>query len=87
MAQMSGYSKDHFLRMFRSATGFTPHRYLLLLRIKRAQELMKGNTSRSLIDIALACGFSSHAQLSRTFRKVIGETPSEYRRNLAYRTT
>jgi len=36
--------------------------------------------SLRLIDVALACGFSSDAHLSRVFRQVIGATPSEYRR-------
>jgi hypothetical protein len=37
--------------------------------------------SESLIDIALACGFSSHAHFSSTFRQIVGVTPSEYRRS------
>jgi AraC family transcriptional regulator len=79
LALESGYSRNHFLRMFRAATGCTPHRYLLHLRVKRAQDLMK-NKSMRLIDVALACGFSSHAHLSQVFRQMVGATPSEYRR-------
>jgi AraC family transcriptional regulator len=81
LAVESGYSTTHFLRMFRAATGYTPHRYLLLLRVARAQDLMK-NKGIHLIDIALACGFSSHAQLSRVFRQIVGVTPSGYRRTI-----
>jgi AraC family transcriptional regulator len=81
LAAESGYSRSHFLRMFEAATGLTPHRYLLQLRLERAQELMrKGSTS--LIDIAALCGFSSHAHMSRIFRQLLGVTPSQYRRNL-----
>ena len=81
LAAESGYSRSHFLRMFEAATGFTPHRYLLQLRLERAQQLMrKGSTS--LIDIAALCGFSSHAHMSRVFRQLLGVTPSQYRRNL-----
>jgi AraC family transcriptional regulator len=79
LAVESGYSRNHFLRMFRAATGDTPHQYLLHLRVKKAQIMMK-NKKTHLIDIALATGFSSHAQLSRVFRQVLGVTPSEYRR-------
>ncbi len=82
LAIESGYSRNHFLRMFRAATGDTPHRYLLHLRVKKAQEMMK-NKKIHLIDIALATGFSSHAQLSRVFRQVLGVTPSEYRRAIS----
>jgi AraC family transcriptional regulator len=81
LAAQSGYSRSHFLGMFEAATGLTPHRYLLQLRVERAQELIrKGSTS--LIDIAALCGFSSHAHMSRVFRQLLGATPSQYRRNL-----
>jgi AraC family transcriptional regulator len=81
LAKESGYSRVHFVRMFRAATGYTPHNYLLKLRVDRVRELLASPTL-SLTDIALECGFSSHSHLSRVFRQVVGATPSEYRRSL-----
>jgi AraC family transcriptional regulator len=81
LANESGYSRVHFVRMFRAATGFSPHNYLLNLRLERARELLR-NPSISLIDIALDCGFSSHSHMSRLFHKSVGVTPSAYRRGL-----
>jgi AraC family transcriptional regulator len=81
LAAETSYSRSHFLRMFRAATGYTPHRYLLHIRLKRAQELMNEKYA-SLIDIAALCGFSSHAHMTRMFRQFLGVSPSEYRRNL-----
>jgi len=81
LAKESGYSRVHFVRMFRAATGYTPHNYLLKLRLDRARELL-ASPALSLTDIALECGFSSHSHLSRVFRQVLGATPSEYRRSL-----
>ena len=81
LAKESGYSRVHFVRMFRAATGHSPHNYLIRLRLDRARELLVSPTL-SLTDIALECGFSSHSHLSRVFRKVLGATPSEYRRSL-----
>jgi AraC family transcriptional regulator len=81
LAAESGYSENHFLRMFRVATGLTPHQYLIRLRVMKAQALMRDGSSR-LVDIALACGFSSHAHFSRIFRQVLGAAPSEYRRSV-----
>jgi AraC family transcriptional regulator len=81
LANESGYSRVHFGRMFRAATGYSPHNYLLNLRLERARELLK-NHSLSLIDIALDCGFSSHSHMSRLFHKSVGVTPSAYRRSL-----
>jgi len=81
LAKESGYSRVHFLRMFRAATGYAPHSYLLKLRVDRVRELL-ANSTLSLTEIALECGFSSHSHLSRVFRQVLGATPSEYRRSL-----
>jgi AraC family transcriptional regulator len=81
LANESGYSRVHFVRMFKVTTGYSPHNYLLNLKLERARELLK-NRSMSLIDVALDCGFSSHSHMSRFFRKVVGVTPTAYRRSL-----
>src|SRR5215813_12976054 len=81
LAKESGYSRVHFLRMFRAATGYAPHSYLLKLRVDRVREML-ANSTLSLTEIALECGFSSHSHLTRVFRQVLGATPSEYRRSL-----
>ena len=81
LAAESGYSRAHFLRMFRAATGQSPHHYLLELRLAEAQALIASG-SRPLTDIAIACGFSSHAHLTTAFRSRYGVTPSAYRRDL-----
>jgi AraC family transcriptional regulator len=81
LASECGYSRTHFLQMFRKATGYTPHRYLLHLRLEAACQLMR-QKSRSLIDIAAECGFSSHGHLTRAFRQTLEVTPSRLRRSL-----
>jgi AraC family transcriptional regulator len=81
LAAESGYSRTHFYRMFKAAMGQAPHRYLLELRLKKAESLLTGR-SLSLIDIAFACGFSSHAHFSTAFRARYGMSPSEYRSSL-----
>jgi AraC family transcriptional regulator len=83
LATESGYSRVHFVRMFKAATGYSPHNYLLNLKLERVRELLK-NPSMSLIDIALDCGFSSHSHMSRLFHKFVGVTPSAYRRGLRW---
>jgi AraC family transcriptional regulator len=79
LAAETGYSRAHFLRMFREATGKTPHRYLLELRLEEARALVAGGTM-PLIAVAGLCGFSSHAHLSTAFRARFGVSPSAYRR-------
>ena len=81
LANETGYSRVHFVRMFRASTGYSPHNYLLKLKLERARELLR-NPSLSLIDIALGCGFSSHSHMSRLFHRIVGITPSAYRRSL-----
>jgi AraC family transcriptional regulator len=81
LANDSGYSRVHFVRMFKTATGYSPHNYLLNMKLERVLELLK-NPSMSLIDIALESGFSSHSHMSRLFHRVVGVTPSAYRRSL-----
>jgi AraC-like DNA-binding protein len=80
LAAETDCSRSHFLRTFRAAMGCSPHRWLTRLRMDQAKTMLRRD-SESLIDIALACGFSSHAHFSNTFRQIVGATPSEYRRN------
>ena len=87
LAAETGYGQRHFIRMFRvirmfrAATGQTPHRFLIQLRLDHAKLLLRQNRA-SLIDVAAASGFSSHAHMTQVFRSVLGVTPSEYRNGL-----
>jgi AraC family transcriptional regulator len=67
--------------MFQKSLGMAPHQYLTEVKLPRAQELLK-EQSRSLIDIALSCGFSSHSYFTRIFRAQRSITPTEMRRAL-----
>jgi AraC family transcriptional regulator len=80
LAEESGYSRAHFLRMFREATGVTPHQYVLDVRLRHAQEWLRKKNS-TLIDIADICGFSSQSHMTSVFRKRLGVTPGEFRRS------
>lgn len=80
LAGESGYSRAHFLRMFRAATGMTPHQYILELRLRKAKEYLC-RKEMSVIDIAAVCGFSSQSHMTSAFRKHLSVTPAEYRRS------
>ena len=79
LADESGYSRAHFLRMFRAATGLTPHQYILGLRLSRAQESLRNKDTR-IIDVAVSCGFSSQSHMTSVFRQRLEMTPGEFRR-------
>jgi AraC-like DNA-binding protein len=79
LAAAVGLSPAHFSRAFRQSTGEPPSRWLLNLRIERAQALM-GNPAATLADIALAVGFAAQPQFTTAFRRVTGLTPAAWRR-------
>ena len=65
--------------MFKKYTGKTLHRTLLEIRIKNSKSLLK-RTSLSVEEIVKESGFSDRTQFSTAFRKTLGMTPSEYRK-------
>ncbi|WP_020673973.1 AraC family transcriptional regulator [Amycolatopsis nigrescens] len=69
----------HFIRVFRAATGETPHRFLTRLRIEQAQRLLAGGTL-TIAQIAERCGFASPGALSSAFLSQVGVRPSVYRK-------
>jgi AraC-like DNA-binding protein len=81
LAAESGCSRSQFMRMFKAAMGVAPHRHLVELRLRHAQQLIASRNS-PLIDIAFECGFRSHAHFSTAFTRRFGMTPSLYRKSL-----
>jgi AraC family transcriptional regulator len=78
LAGSIGMSQFHFSHLFKQSIGTSPYQYLLQQRIERAKQLLK-QTDRSIVDIALECGFNSHSHLSKQFRQLMGMTPKSYR--------
>ena len=81
LAEMSGVvdlSKRHFLRAFREATGTTPHRFVLRLRIEEAKRRLI-ETDDAITEVAFAVGFGSSQQFATRFRSATGVTPSSFR--------
>jgi AraC-like DNA-binding protein len=78
LARVALVSEAHFIRTFRATFGETPHRYLQRRRVERAMALLRG-TDRSVTDVCFAVGFSSLGTFSRTFREIVGRSPSEFR--------
>jgi len=78
VAAIAQLSPAHFIRCFRATFGETPHRYLQRRRVERAMFLLR-ETGRNVTDVCYDVGFNSLGTFSRTFREVVGETPSGYR--------
>jgi AraC-like DNA-binding protein len=80
MARVAHVSPAHLIRTFRAVFGETPHRYLQRRRVERAMHLLR-TTDTAITDVCMLVGFSSLGTFSRTFRDVVGESPSAYRRH------
>jgi AraC-like DNA-binding protein len=78
VAAVAHISEAHFIRSFRATFGETPHRYLQRRRVERSMFLLR-ETDRTVTDVCLDVGFTSLGTFSRTFREIVGETPSGYR--------
>ncbi len=65
--------------LFSRHLGAAPHAYYLDLRLDAARRLLQ-QTERSLMEIAVACGFASASAFSRAFRRRYGRSPRDVRR-------
>ncbi|WP_181916997.1 helix-turn-helix domain-containing protein [Paraburkholderia sp. BL27I4N3] len=80
LANLVHTSPFHFARLFKAATGFAPHRYVVEQRITAAQRLLRADLD--IAYIAALTGFSSQAHMSYVFRRHLGESPTEVRRRI-----
>jgi AraC-like DNA-binding protein len=79
LARIALCSPAHFIRTFSAVFGETPHRYLQRRRVERATFLLR-DTDLSVTDVCMSVGFSSLGSFSRTFRDIVGDSPTAYRR-------
>lgn len=75
LAARFGLTPSALSRGFRQRFGVPPKRYLLQRRLEKADRLTAG-TNLPLTEIALECGFSSHARMTEHYRRAFGRTPS-----------
>jgi len=79
LAGLVGFSPYHFVRLFRDASGYTPYQFVTLRRIERAKHLLK-NTDMPLAEIAIATGFTHQSHFTQVFKRHLGITPLEFRK-------
>ena len=78
LAAVAFLSRAHFLRAFHRSTGYTPHQFVMELRLCRAAELLT-ETDLLVESIAATCGWRSRSQFIAAFRARHGTSPSRYR--------
>ena len=79
MADVLGLTPCLFARQFRSSFGRPPYAYVTAQRMARAKRLL-ARTEAPIKAVALDCGFSDQAHLTRMFRAATGKTPAVFRR-------
>jgi AraC family transcriptional regulator len=79
LSRLVGLSASHFCRAFKCSFGVSPRDYVVRRRIEVAQALML-TTSEPLSAIAVSCGMCDQQHFTRSFRRIVGETPSSWRR-------
>jgi AraC family transcriptional regulator len=73
-----GVSVRHFCRAFRASKGLSPHQYVIRRRVERARSLIEAG-DLTYPEAAEMAGFADHSQMTKTFRRVLGVTPSHFR--------
>lgn len=78
IASVINISPTYFASLFKSATGTSPHQYVIQQRVERAK-LLLSKPNLAIADIALQVGFSSQSHLTQQFKRFTGVTPRQVR--------
>ena len=76
LAEATGMSRYHLIRVFRDTTGLTPHAYITQIRLEQAQQLLSSGSP--IRDVATTCGFVDQSHFTHRFKQLYGFTPGEY---------
>ncbi len=74
-------SRDRFVHLFKDITGCSPYRYMMNIRIEKAQRLLRFSCA-PISEIAITLGFDDPLYFSRIFKKHVGVSPAEYRNKI-----
>lgn len=81
LADNIGIASHHLSQVLNDHHGLSFNDYLNQYRVKAVCAELRSSNNQNLLDIALACGFSSKSSFNAIFKKQTGKTPSEYRKN------
>ena len=81
LARLVRLSAFHFCRAFKQSFGVPPHRYHTNRRIEQAKVMLAAR-KYSVTEVGLTLGFSETSSFTAVFRKITGQTPSRYYRDL-----
>lgn len=81
LARQAAFAPSYFSALFREATGTTIPEYINARRVHRAQELLRQPQTR-VSSVCYAVGFRDLSNFNRVFKRLVGQTPREYRQAL-----
>jgi AraC family transcriptional regulator len=79
LANVAGFSRFHFHRIFRGVVGETLSGFIQRVRLEKAAGKLVQNPKKSITEIALECGFSNSSAFARAFREKYGASAGEWR--------
>ena len=79
LTSLLNLSQTSLIRRFRASFQQSPHQYIVAARVGRARELLEWS-DLPVVEIAAVCGFTDQTHLGVAFRRIVGVTPSQYRR-------
>ena len=81
LAEQAHMSREYLSRKFKSYTGTNLSDFIAEVRIERARQLLR-SSAHSVTDISSYCGYTSLGNFQRFFKKLVGCSPSEYRKKM-----
>ena len=84
LAEKVGMTRRTFERHFKNATGTSPRRYLQLLRVENAKQLLE-NSNRTFEEITYLVGYEDCSTFSRMFKKTTGLSPNSYKKKYYFK--
>ena len=83
MSRLHAVSAEHLSRTFKKETGFGFSEYLTLVRLQKAEYMLRNEPGRSVCEIAYACGFNDSNYFSAKFKQTYGKAPSKFKNKSA----
>lgn len=81
LSRVGNMSPNYLCTVFKQITGMTIWEYVLIRRIDEAKRMLR-ESNESILNIQLMCGFHTSSNFNKAFKKLVGMTPSEYKKQL-----
>lgn len=83
VAKLVSVSSEHLSRVFKEETGFGFKEYLTILRLQKAEDMLKNEPGRAVCEVAYACGFNDGNYFSYKFKEAFGVPPTKVRAQMS----